>query len=154
MPVLGGGLNYIRTDRTSAEEHIHSVVARHIGLVARGFLRWLLSDSGSARRVFPCPRRRILKSSTTTSPDVRLPSLSSCRRVGWQRLDDSRENTADGLDCREICRYTVYVYNMEIDQPVSRRTDGQTDLPTDRRGERKIAWDSLLPQELPQKVDL
>ena len=72
MPVLGAGLNYIRTDRTSMK-HIHSVVARRIGLVARGVVHWLLSDSSVC---LLCPRQRILKSSTMKAPDVRLPYVA------------------------------------------------------------------------------
>lgn len=37
MPVLRAGLNYTATDMATME-HIHSAVARHIGLVARGFI--------------------------------------------------------------------------------------------------------------------
>lgn len=42
MLVLRAGLNYTATDRASME-HIHSAVARHIGLVARGFIGyWMI----------------------------------------------------------------------------------------------------------------
>lgn len=42
MHVLRAGLNYTATDKATME-HIHSAVARHIGLVARGFIGYWMS---------------------------------------------------------------------------------------------------------------